>query len=265
MLIYFLPGETVPTPAEVSAVIGDVLIGASLSTASVTGPDGPGHLVSLGEVKLRYEPTKQRWRAGPKRADGRRSFYVGCWAESVPGPAALARPRQYGGRRVTLLDGHEWLVPRLAIATTGEHDLPQVADLDDDGQTVMGVIDQRYQTLAAAAIEHVLYLVRAVNQPPAARPTDPADLAVWQDQEAERAREEKRRAAARIDLLVAALAVNYRMEKVAAVGLLKLFDTPAFDAIEQIVLDLDEIEAVSKNDRASGTGATDSGVPGAAS
>jgi hypothetical protein len=178
---------------------------------------------STSPPPAKFDRATQTWRRGPAAGAGGK-FWVGFNNDARPGPDQLARARRYAGTPVRLLDDHDWIVPRcVAILEDRPPTLPYVFDLADDGQTVTASIDPRYTRLCDAAFD--LW------------------LAFSGQQQQQATRSAKLTGTQQVQLACDALAVNYRLSMLEAVGLLKLIGTEQRNAILRAMIDADEVEA----------------------
>jgi len=161
-LLYYLPGEDPQRPLAVTLQrVGELGLGYAFerrptpSGVHRDGPDGGrGVIVADGSrvQKIGYYPDRQRWRRMPAQ-----KAWVGLYHDAMPLPEDLARAELLGGRRLTLADGRDWIIP-LARAWNDSlesagwyHALPRQNDLDDAGRWVAGDVLPRYQRLWTVA------------------------------------------------------------------------------------------------------------------
>jgi hypothetical protein len=122
--LYYLPGSDKPPHECVKAAGLDDRLGG-YGHGEVVGPNGvKGWLVGAGKLGG-YKPESQTW-SGPFGDSG---FWIGFYNDDRPTPAELARPRQVRGSDVTMLDGHDWLIPAARFAPS--------AMIVRDGQVVL--------------------------------------------------------------------------------------------------------------------------------
>jgi hypothetical protein len=203
---------------------------------------GPGNLAGLtividgDDMQAGFYEGKQTWR---KARGGK--FFVGIQNDRRPGPDDLARERLYEGTPVRLLDGNDWIVPRcFGILEDRPSTLPRALDLDDEGESVITAVHPRFEKLCHGAFD---FWMEWSNQAP-----------------------QKLTAEQRIQLALDALAANYRIGRVEAIGLLKLLDTDSFAKVLRAMIDADEIEQYAqaqlqkKSTSAAGASAISSGV-----
>ncbi len=222
--LYYIPGHArgTVTAADFRTLGLDhaLTVGDPTSLAIGKGPDGGAGMIGVPEAEgdptaAGFDAGRQTWRKGP---GGR--FWVGYWNDAKPGPEHLRRRAVHGGTTLALLDGHEWIVPRcVAMIEDRRPDLPYVLDLDDDGETPLGRIHPRYEALCRSAFDWWL---------------------TWTGQ---RAGDAAMGMKDRVKLVAEALAVNYRVSRVEAVGLLRLFSETEIAAALRILIDADAVEA----------------------
>lgn len=245
-LTYFIP-DADPTTQR-NAVTAELVRELGLShvadrNGSLGGSrtsNGPGGISGLmcdrNGSPLRYDIEKQRWQRSP--GAGLAPWWVGCPIVGVE-PAALLRPDAVGGDEVELGDGRRWLVPRIygvmellsaaPDVPRRQTSLPLAFGLDDDtGEPTLGVA-ARYDRLREAAFDVWLESVTSGDDD-----DDSQDAAP------------DRSFAARLRLCVDALALNYRVTMVEAVGLLGLFDTPSLNRVLRQLIDAEEVERVAR-------------------
>lgn len=172
-LLYYIPGpqKTRIAPEDLEAAgVADSIGGCRYAYGYIlrNGPDGgAGHVVSalypredtlapwVEGKRLRYVAGEQTWYKGNGG-----TVWIGWWHDAKPGPADLARG-DLSGHKVRLLDGADWLVPpvRLASGATGlptaimlggdgelvEEPIPDYADLDAGAERVWDLLNQRVE------------------------------------------------------------------------------------------------------------------------
>lgn len=194
-----------------------------------SGPDGGGGLLitdnamRASDCACTFDPAREHWRGGPGR-----QWFAGTFQDPSqrPGPADLSRPEQYEGQAIRLLDGHEWIVPRcVAVLAERTPSLPDLVDVADDGRTVIHRVHPRFESISRRAFDFWRFYTSAQG---AAAPTV---------QEA-------------TELAVDALAVNYRVTLVEALGLLKLVGETERNLILRAMIDADEVEAWAASQQA---------------
>lgn len=132
MFQLFLPAPAASEPRSLEAAgLADFVDNASFLRVS-KGPTGErGNLVFWQQPgrspRFGYRPDQQEWvsaKAWSGLPAGR--YWIGFDKESPLGPETLKRVYQHRGRRLTLGDGREWLIP-------SARELPQDLILADDG------------------------------------------------------------------------------------------------------------------------------------
>lgn len=145
--IYFVPGGKAPL-GDTSAFPCD---SPPASADIARGPDGsPGCLVweakRLADVNPGYFPDSQTWRKCP-------GGWVGTYHDCPPSPDQLARGKAVDSCEVTLA-GRRWLLPRLRVWVSEVgfvSALPMYADVDDNGDWIVGEATPRAARLDAIA------------------------------------------------------------------------------------------------------------------
>jgi len=135
-------------------------------TEVLRGPDGQAGLVVADERTLgreiRYIPDQQTWRRLVSQLPTPNSQlvpWVGLYRGDRPGPEDLARKEQLQGHWVRLADDRDWLCPiaRGWAEQDGQlrwyHSLPQVLELDEQGQWRHGPVLARYAPLWDLALQ----------------------------------------------------------------------------------------------------------------
>jgi hypothetical protein len=103
----------------------------------------------LGELPLAYAPDSQVWRKIPGT-----EVMLGWYRDQPPTEASLRRHGQREGYPVELADGAQWRIPLLRFWSSElgfRSTLPQYADLDEDGNWLIGQTTEDCTRLAAIA------------------------------------------------------------------------------------------------------------------
>lgn len=156
---YYVPG-VMSVDAEAVDRLGlrDRIDKFDVGVVNANGPDG-GHGVIICDrsydVPPRMSMPFQEWRPAPKRGADVAPYWIGFWKDKRPTEESLRRPKMLAGNSIELRDGATWTVPKL-VQFDGKSEatiiqyavrLPQVLDVDDDGEIVSGKIDPVYQSL----------------------------------------------------------------------------------------------------------------------
>lgn len=213
MLLIYLPNVTGANPENLFLVgLGELLDpGAPPTFADVLDPDrhglpAPGVIAYWGAgipALMDYE-----FQAAKPKSKG---FWLGKPKQGLITPAELGRPKQHPGTEITLADGQAWLIP-LA------RQLPHVIGLDDDGRLVGQVVAQ-YREFWDVAWRSLHWFV----------PDEAGRCAI--DFESG------------FDLVVRALAVNYRVNRDVA-AFLGLVSSDLFWPVARAVVEFDQISEV---------------------
>jgi hypothetical protein len=157
--LYFIPKLKSMEPDTLSKMgLSDRIDKAQSSAVIANGPDGgPGMVICdrSCEMPPRIVLDRQTWRPAPKRGADVAPFWIGYWNDKPPTEESLRRPKMLPGEQIELRDSSKWTVPKLvqfddvSDSTLIQYKvkLPQVLDVDDDGEIVSGKIDPAYQTL----------------------------------------------------------------------------------------------------------------------
>jgi hypothetical protein len=152
MLLYHATPDL--TPRDLAAAGYDWLAGKGLVRCQTSaGPAGRGGTVLADSAQIpadrcRYEPSSQRWE--PCGVEG---LHVGLWTnQREPMPIDLARPDQFPGHPVRLVDGRDWLAPVARGWTEEDGELRWYVALPQrlerrDGTWRRGGVVQRYARL----------------------------------------------------------------------------------------------------------------------
>jgi len=223
-LIYFIETDKGTITAAEFARLGLAHALAGPSLESCQTHDGPGgkkglivapQLPGKASAAPKFRKSTQTWRRG---ASG---WHVGFDNSARPGPSDLAREKIYTGASVRLRDGNDWIVPRcVAILEDRPPTLPYVFDVGDDGE-ILARIEPRFDALCKSAFDLWLHFSRQTDRPALD-------------------------AAQQVRLACEALAVNYRLGTLEAVGLLGLIGTEERTATLRAIIDADEVEAYFK-------------------
>ncbi len=224
-LIYFLPGFTKqalqPEEARKIGIGHAVEDGSGLSCVQTKkGPDGKSGLLAAPagyKGKLRHDAKDQTWRKAPGGA-----YWVGRANDQAIGPTELARKERFDGELVELADGNKWLIPRLVGFLEGRpSSLPRRFDLDDDGEPLVR-IHEKYQDIADRAWTLWLTATGQLGDQP--------ELTYKEE----------------LQLATDALALNYRISHIEAVGLLRLLDTRSLTKVLRSLIDFEAIDEAVK-------------------
>lgn len=224
--LYFIPTDRKAAAAALLKSIGlEYSLAGDQAVSSrycANGPGSGGGLIvthNADDLDSSYKPDAQTWRKGPSG-----KFFVGRASDAVIGPAHLARAKIYDGTPVRLLDGNDWIVPRcFGLLENRPTTLPHVFDLDDESDRVMARVDPRFDRLCKGAFDFWME---------------------WSGQA-----EAKTTGEQRLQLAIDALAVNYRLSRIEAVGCLSLLGTDQMALILRAMIDADEIEAFAQAQR----------------
>lgn len=157
--LYFIPKlQSIDRAAIESLGLGNRIDKHDVGIVHANGPSGgPGVVICESSIENspRVVNGHQVWRAAPKRGAAEAPYWVGYWKDRKPTEQNLRRPKMLGGPSIEMRDGEKWMVPRLVQFNDGSMTqgitysvrLPQVLDVDDDGELVTGRIDPRYQDL----------------------------------------------------------------------------------------------------------------------
>lgn len=223
--VYFIPNSAkrVLNAADLRALgLAYALEGDSVVSREIdVGPQNlPGVLAmsSTSPTAMPHcTPQRQRWRKGPGG-----KYWVGMDVDAPPGPGELVRARSYSGTAVHLRDGNDWMIPRCVALLEGSSvSLPYVLDLADDGEQVTAAIAPQYQTLCVKAFNFWRQWSLQLDA------KDPKYMNYG----------------SMVRLACEALAVNYRLSTLEAVGMLTLIGTDELDLILRAIIEADEIEA----------------------
>lgn len=156
--LYFLP----PSPLPIAERIRDLGLSAvidkpRLAKVLANGPNGGGGDV-VCDASFDHVPqvhmNEQVWRAAPKRGGDQVPYWIGWYKDSRPTPALLAKSRSIDGESIILHDGTKWNVPRLMEWRESDlhtvvfrTKLPQILDINDDGDLVPSRIDPKYEAV----------------------------------------------------------------------------------------------------------------------
>lgn len=157
MFLYYIPKCTQVT-RELLATLGlNAVLDPNPRTAKVlaNGPDGgPGMLLcdkSYDHIPQMHAG-EQTWRPAPKRGAERPPYWIGYHNDAKPTVDTIARGRLLNGAAITLHDGTRWIVPKLvewrdSDRVEYETKLPQILDINDDGQLVPSRVDPKYEDI----------------------------------------------------------------------------------------------------------------------
>lgn len=179
-------------------------------------------------VRLGYQPNFQEW----TEHDG---YWLGIDREAPPTPANLARTKQIGGYKMTMGDGHEWLVPILRRPDDST-ELPSAFSFGADGR-----------------------LIQSVRQQHRALWEDTAEVCQWfvEGTLFEVAKEHLPRI---IDRCVRILGVNYRFDRVLQ-NVLGPIGQEEWAAILCYAIDWPTAQALDQKKRAGPSASTTNGAP----
>lgn len=221
--LYFLPTDQRAASAALLKSVGleyslatNESVGSRFTTSGLDGKAGLVVAHDADGMDAAYQPEKQIWRKGKGG-----KFYVGRTKDVPIGPENLKRERLYEGTAVHLLDGNDWIVPRcFGMLEDRPTTLPHVLDLDDESDRLVAKIHPRFADLCKGAFDYWME---------------------WTGQTENRSEYESL-----VKLAVDALAVNYRLSRIEAVGCLSLLGTDETRLILRAMIDADEIEAYAK-------------------
>lgn len=157
--LYFIPKlQSIDRAAIESLGLADRIDRHEVGIVHANGPSGgPGVVICESSIENspRVVHGHQVWRAAPKRGADEAPYWIGYWKDRKPTEQSLRRPKMLAGSAIELRDGEKWMVPRLVQFNEGSPTngitytvrLPQVLDVDDEGELVTGRIDPRYQDL----------------------------------------------------------------------------------------------------------------------
>jgi len=246
-ILVYIPDQSTDPPPERLRELGLDWITAH-SFLATAGPDNtrgaflaPHAADRKGRVaRCSYDPERQRWTkvqlgTGDEAARPQ-SIFLGYWLADRPQPMDLARRELVDGHPVKLADGNEWLVP--VARRWGNHlsPLPQRLAIGPNGQWVSEVLPQ-YQQLARDAQAYFELIFSA-------GPDRPYDQ--W------------------LDVVCAALAVNYQLDRyvVSALGLLTTSVVhPVLEALVDTASLVAELEARKKKEGEAGGEASSATPP----
>lgn len=135
-MLYFVPTDRENLSLEelAGAGLAHALEKSAARCRAAKGPGGGPGLVVVpacpgGEApRAGYYSDSQLWEEGPKDGEGNVRWWLGCEKDARPGPDDLARSEQFGGHKVRLADGSDWLVP-VARHVGGETPFPRALSL----------------------------------------------------------------------------------------------------------------------------------------
>lgn len=224
--LYFLPTDKRAADAQMLKAAGleyslaaDESIGSRFTTAGPGGQQGLVIVHNADGLDATYKPDLQIWR---KALGGK--VFVGRLKDSPIGPDDLKRDRVYEGQAVKLMDGNLWIIPRcFAVLEDRPATLPQIIDLDEESDRAITRIHPRFEALCRGAFDFWLE---------------------WSDQKPDE--KASLSGEALLQLAIDALAVNYRLSRVEAVGCLSLVGTDQLKSMLRAMIDADEIENFAK-------------------
>lgn len=230
MLLLFVPdAQSMTPPLAESQPLAGLLPERRICRQTSAGPSGPGLLIADDPLpagfELRYDAQSQKWQRVPDA-----NLWVGYDAAHPPAPQSLARAKQLPGYPVSLLDGHNWLIPQLrewipSDTLTFRCTLPRVIKQSEDtGEFVLGDVVPQYRAVWEAGLRVSDELFRQLTEGATAALDDAEVLKFC------------------IDLLE----LNYRVNA-SVVSLLELLSSAEIAAIVQVAVDLDRLRDHLKN------------------
>lgn len=241
--LYFLPEQRHYSPS----MLGEYGLSHILDAGDhihavqvIRGPDGLAGML-LGNRRSWTDSDvswsdRLAWRKFPRTHADRQAFL--CWLKDapLPAPADLARRSQLSGMPLTLADDRPWLIPHARRWTTEGMmvTVPRTIDVDEEsGEFVYGDVLPRYQDLWRRATDYWDALLAASEQ---ASDSQQAEIEFVKP----------------LDLIVCALAANYRVSRL-ELGVLQAMDDQLFESVASILIDLDGMHSISKK-KVDGTG-----------
>tara|TARA_B100000029_G_scaffold513941_1_gene615023 strand:+ start:1546 stop:2250 length:705 start_codon:yes stop_codon:yes gene_type:complete len=224
--LYFVPTKNTETLQDLLYAFESTPIDREILRGGPNGGRGFLYVDSAAAHKIAqitYDPKVQTWRKFPGK-----DIWVGYFNDNPPTPSELIRKDVIDGYNVNLGDGNSWKIPtcRYFGETGYTPALPQVMDIDEDGNWTVGNIVAKHKKLWDVSCQWFdLVASFGLDEGEGAE----VDMSV----------------ADVADACVVALGTNYRVS-IVEVGLLGLLTSETRTAVMNSTIDFQAVEEWSK-------------------